>query len=881
MKLSSFRSIALTALTLLSISLRAEERDSLVTLVSAKSAQLIEKDGISYRKVIGPAKFFHNNTYLLCDTALWNVSTNIINCMGHVQMIQDRTRLKSETLDYIVDEDLAKFRGALVQLEDSDHNILRTRYLDYNTKDSVAVFQNGGAMRDKDGQIIESNYGTYDSKAKNFTFIDEVNMFTDSIFIKTSRLEYLSDVQKAYFGYGTDAWDHENMLSANDGWYDRSRELFLFMQDVHVLSEKQEGWSDSLYFYRTVRDVQMLGNAQLLDTTRNVFALAGLIDYRDTLARVLLTRDPAIMAITEEQERRDTVYMGADTLVYQTFRRCDVDSLEVVNAEARLKDLSFDAVSEYRRKAAEEAAKAAEEAAKNDPNRPPEKTPPPAEPKASPEAEAKGKEKHAPPEESAAEAELPSADSLALAADTLAVPAVADTLAVSPEPAADTLSSRAEDEVRSREISPLAAPGRDDKEAPADSIAAPADSVAVAVDSLALVPPDTTKIGFVWGHRKVKLYRKDIQVSADSLAYNELDSLIRFYRDPLVFNEGNRQYSADSIFVIPRGGKVDKAHLLSNAFIATEQDTVHYDQIKGTEIVAFFDGNGDLGRFDALGTANAMFFLEENGTLATVNKVESKMLSAEFLAGELQTVRYFDAAKNDAYPIVQLPREDFRMKGFNWQPERRPKGKEDITSLESRPSERRVYRRRPHARFVQTGHYFPGYIDKVTREIALRDSLKEVREREEALRREIEKDSLAIAANDSLSVRDTLQLDSLRQADTLAVKDSLVTAADSLATRDSLAVKDSVATKPVLTEKELRKLEKQKKKAEKQAALEAKWAAQDKAYAERQAAKEARAQARLRARKLRELRKQERKALREALLLEKYIRRYQNRKARK
>ena len=39
-----------------------------------------------------------------------------------------------------------------------------------------------------------------------------------------------------------------------------------------------------------------------------------------------------------------------------------------------------------------------------------------------------------------------------------------------------------------------------------------------------------------------------------------------------------------------------------------------------------------------------------------------------------------------------------------------------------------------------------------------------MREREEALRREIEKDSLAIAANDSLSVRDTLQLDSLRQS---------------------------------------------------------------------------------------------------------------------
>ena len=66
-----------------------ERKDSLVTLVSAKSAQLIERDGQSFRKVTGPARFLHNNTYLLCDSALWNVTTNIIDAVGHVQIIQD------------------------------------------------------------------------------------------------------------------------------------------------------------------------------------------------------------------------------------------------------------------------------------------------------------------------------------------------------------------------------------------------------------------------------------------------------------------------------------------------------------------------------------------------------------------------------------------------------------------------------------------------------------------------------------------------------------------------------------------------------------------------------------------------------------------------
>ena len=104
------RWFVLSALSLLAAaSATAQKR---VTLVSAKSAQLIEKDGESFRKVVGPARFLHNDTYLVCDTALWNVNTNIIDAIGHVKIIQNRTQLSSQTLQYVVDEDMAKFRGS-------------------------------------------------------------------------------------------------------------------------------------------------------------------------------------------------------------------------------------------------------------------------------------------------------------------------------------------------------------------------------------------------------------------------------------------------------------------------------------------------------------------------------------------------------------------------------------------------------------------------------------------------------------------------------------------------------------------------------------------------------------------------------------------------
>ena len=145
-------------------------QDSLVVLISSKSAQAVDVDGASYRKVVGPARFLHNNTYLLCDTAYWNIETKVIDAWGNVSLLQEETVLTSDKLTYFIDQDLAQFRGSTVQLTDKDHNTLRTRHLDYNTKDSVAVFMNGGSMRDKDGQIIESKRGTYDSKIKKFTF---------------------------------------------------------------------------------------------------------------------------------------------------------------------------------------------------------------------------------------------------------------------------------------------------------------------------------------------------------------------------------------------------------------------------------------------------------------------------------------------------------------------------------------------------------------------------------------------------------------------------------------------------------------------------------------------------------------------------------------
>ncbi len=361
----------LSTLTSLSAQEKGSQKDSLVRLLSAQSMELIEKDGVDYRKVTGPARFLHNDTYLICDTALWNMSSNEIYAISNVKILQDQTVLTGDRLTYYIDRDLAEFRGTLVQLEDKDRNVLRTEHLDYNTKDSVAVFFNGGSMKDAEGQIIESRTGTYDSKIRTFTFNDRVNMFTDSVFVKSTTIVYDARTNVATFGFDTDTWQDDNMLSANGGWYDRGREIFLFRNNVHGMSDTQEGWADSLYYYRSSKNIELLGNAQVTDTTRDVSALAGRIFYTDSLSEVKLTRDPAVVGVMKNAEDQpDTVYFGADTIFARTYMMFQVNESEIKNSKSRMEDLAVDAVQAYRQKAAKEAAEAAAKAMENDPNRP-------------------------------------------------------------------------------------------------------------------------------------------------------------------------------------------------------------------------------------------------------------------------------------------------------------------------------------------------------------------------------------------------------------------------------------------------------------------------------------------------------------------------------
>ena len=654
------------------------QKDSLVRLIEANAAKLIDRDGVVLRKIEGPARFLHNNTYLLCDTAIWDVNTNIIDAIGNVQIIQDGTCLIGESLKYIVESNLAQFRGSKVTLMDKDNNMLCTHNLDYNTKDSVATFFGGGSLRSKDGEIKESLDGTYDSKINLFVFYNSVELFSDSLFAKSTRMEYDSNKNVAYFGPSTIGWKGDNMLEANGGEYAREREIVTFEKNAYLFSKEQEVWGDKIVYNRRSGDAQLYGNIQITDTVQSVLMFADKATYQREPLEIILTQRPAIAMYSEQNGNRDTIYASAsDSIRYYTKPFAELDSAAIAAAKARKGVMIIDPMKEIE-KLRQEKLKEARSGRKE------------------------GREENA-----------------------------GNSSTRSSGRSSGRSSSQAN--IYAGQRAPeFPSPQPDEQESPIeqqDSIPSAGKESMQQVDSTAILAEreldaqimrhDTCTVTFVEAWHNIKLYGKDYQGVCDSLIYTGIDSIARLYIEPVLWSDTKNQFLSDSIFIQIRNDSLYKADFINNAFIITQEDTVHYNQIKSTEMMAYFKKN-DIWRFDALGGASLIFYMEEDSTYTMINQKECKILSALIKERKIERIRYYDQLKSDLLPIYDLPINKQRLRGFKWLEERRPKSREEVMPRAIRSSQRRRLKAEPMPEFKQTSLYFP---DSMQHIVEIKESL--------------------------------------------------------------------------------------------------------------------------------------------------------------
>ncbi|MBR5074697.1 MAG: hypothetical protein IKX26_05660 [Bacteroidales bacterium] len=691
----------------------AQDRDSLVRLIEAKSIKLTDINGAPFRIVKGPARFLHNNTYLLCDSAAWDVNANVIDAMGHVQIIQKDTYLTSDFATYIADDNMVQFRGTLVKLYNKKGDQLKTRFLDYNTADSVATFYNGGAMRSAKGDIVEGLEGMYDSAERMFMFNDNVNMYSDSIFLKSEMVEYHSAQEVAMFGENTVAWKGRDTLFSNNMEYATRSKTLVLKTDNYIATQDQELWAGWIDYHRESGNAELYDNVQVRDQAQSAIIMGDKGVYVQRPMLLYMTDNAAAGMYSEEKTgidsltsqpiyKRDTLFIAGDTLKMWQIPMHQVDSSEVARARQRRQLADTDPMDEINRQ-----NKAYLDAYKRNKENMGKILPPP--PKQNPANSPQENNPDGQPE--------------------LNKPADQASL----------------DKMLDRKDPPLPNNPADSTRAGIDSLLTktPTDSLSIPKDTI--VPLDTTAVTFLSVHHKVKLFRSDLRGRCDSLIYTTIDSIARFYRDPVLWNEEKTQFTSDSIQLSIRNNEIYKANLIENAFIISKEDSIHFHQIKSTEMVAYFKDN-DVYRFDALGGVQAMIFLAERDSVITLmNQKECRMLTAKIANQTIERVRYIENVKSDVTPTYKLPEEKMRLRDFNWREDQLIKSRSELTTRKVHPSTRGKLRRQRFPSYSQTRDFFPdsykeitGISNSITQKIREEDQArleKERREKDEEARR--------------------------------------------------------------------------------------------------------------------------------------------------
>ena len=208
------------------------------------------------------------------------------------------------------------------------------------------------------------------------------------------------------------------------------------------------------------------------------------------------------------------------------------------------------------------------------------------------------------------------------------------------------------------------------------------DTLFLHADTLQMVTVDSVyrEIKAYYG---VRFYRIDMQGVCDSMQFNTRDSVLYMYTEPVLWNEQYQLYG-DTIAIYMNDSTIEYAHVIQFAFAAQHVDSSYYNQLKGNDLKAYFEGQ-ELRRIDVNGNAELNYYpLEKDGSKVGMNNAKGSHLSMWIRNNKLERMGLYVNASGTLTPIPDLKPDQKMLKDFYWFDYLRPKNRDEIYEVVKR-----------------------------------------------------------------------------------------------------------------------------------------------------------------------------------------------------
>jgi lipopolysaccharide export system protein LptA len=189
------------------------------------------------------------------------------------------------------------------------------------------------------------------------------------------------------------------------------------------------------------------------------------------------------------------------------------------------------------------------------------------------------------------------------------------------------------------------------------------------------IPGDTLR--YFRAHFNVKMYSDSLQGKCDSLYYSGVDSVFRFYKDPVMWAQGS-QITGDTLYLFTKSRKADKVLVNENAFSVNKTAEGMYNQLRGNNMNGqFIDGEIDFMR--TKGNSESLYYLQDqDSAYIGITYSMADAITMKFINRELKRVTWINGVTGTTYPINQAPADKKELKGFKWLEALRPKSVGDL-----------------------------------------------------------------------------------------------------------------------------------------------------------------------------------------------------------
>ena len=178
-------------------------------------------------------------------------------------------------------------------------------------------------------------------------------------------------------------------------------------------------------------------------------------------------------------------------------------------------------------------------------------------------------------------------------------------------------------------------------------------------------------------YHKVRMFRTDVQGVCDSLVYITKDSCMTMFGDPILWNEG-QQLLGEQIKIYMNDSTIDWAHIINQALTVEMKDSLHYNQISGKEMKAYFE-DGDMRRVEVIGNVQIALYPEEkDGSMSGFNTSEGSVFHLFLREKKMEKAKMIGKSNGVMYPLDQIPADKLHLPTFAWFDYVRPLDKDDI-----------------------------------------------------------------------------------------------------------------------------------------------------------------------------------------------------------